>query len=345
MKRLFLLILIILIFSSCDQSKDSFSNDFLLNHTGWITIPIYDNITDPYWDSDSSFWTAYEYNNQSLIKMDLQGNILDTITIYSYPDAPKRISDPYIGSDGSTMVFTIESDDSSIRDVSRILIGSANHSIFTFDSPEPKNVRLPNPSDLFITSPVYPWPDKMGYLGTQLDNDTMTGIQYYYIYDFISDTTQSFLLGSYGFDSGGNITSGEYYYNPDVYADPDNLVDPENIMFCVQKVSEAGSVFTVKMFKTDGVEENIDNLNYVFDNIGGLRWLDSTTVILTVMEDGVWKIISANSNGEIHEFYRADSDVWALKGISLSPSKTRCITSFKQGENSYRNDFLIVDIF
>jgi hypothetical protein len=343
MKRLFLLILTVLIFSSCDQSKDTFSSDFLLGHTGWLTIPIYDNIADPYWDSDTSFWTAYEYDKQNLIRMDIQGNVLDTITIYLYPDAPKRLSDPYLSSDGSTIVFTTEPDDSSIRDVCRITIGSANHSIFTFDGVE--NVRLPNPADLFISSPVYPWPDKMGYLGTQLDYNTMTGMQNFYMYDFSTGITQSFMLGAYGFDNEGNITSGEYYYNPDVYADPDNPGNIDNIMFCVHKESESGSVFTVKMFNSDGTDQEIDNPNFVFDNIGGLRWLDNNTVIMTVQEDGVWKIISANNLAEIHEFYRADSDVRALNELSLSPSKTRCITSLKRGEYNHQNEFLIVDLF
>lgn len=347
MKRLLLLILLVFIFSGCDQSKGSFSSDFLLDQTGWLTIPIYENITDPYWSSDTSFWTAYEKDNQKLIQMDMQGNVNDTITIYSYPDAPKKLADPYLSSDGSTIVFTLESDDSSIRDVCRIVVGSEDHSIFTLNGVE--NIRLPNSSDLYISSPVYPWPDKMGYLGTQISYDStsglMNGIQRFYMHDFSTGITQSFLLGSYGFDYEGNITSGEYHYNPDVYIDPESPGEFEQIMFCVQKRTDTDSVYTIKMFNSEGIDQELDDPNYIFDNIGGLRWFDNYSVIMTVEDDGVWKIISANSEAEINEFYRADGNVWDLKGLSLSPSKNRCITTLKRGEYNEQSEILIVDLF
>ncbi|RDG31959.1 hypothetical protein DV872_10345 [Oceanispirochaeta sp. M1] len=345
MKRIFLLILTVIIFSCGNQSDDSFSSDFLLEHTGWLSIPLNDSMSVPSWDSENSFWTAYKYKNQILTRMDLEGNVLDEITLYIYPDAPSEIIDPYVSSDGSTIVFAAEADSSASSDVFRIKIGTVDHSMFTFDGVE--NRRLPNLSDLHNTSPVYPWTDKMGYLGTQLDYNTMTAAQSYYIYDFITGNTQSFLLGIYEFDNDGNVLRGDYYYNPDVYADPDDPDSINMIMFCVRLETDSGTepVYTVKMFGADGSAQYDGSADYQFENIGGLRWMDENSVLMTVEEEGIWKIISGDNTAERHEYYSAENGTFAMNGLSLSPLKTRCLTQLFNGEDENKSEILVVNLF
>lgn len=344
MKQIFLLILTILILSCDDQQDQSFSSDFLLEHTGWLSIHLNEGMAIPSWDSENTFWTAYDHENRILKKMDMEGNVLDEIVLYVYPDPPSLISDPYVSSDGSTLVFTGDSGNYQSRDVFRIKPGSMDHELFTLDGTE--NVRLPNLSDLFITSPVYPWPDKLGYLGTQLDYNTMKGTQNYYIYDYTTGNTQSFFLGIYDFDYEGNVIGGDYYYKPDIYADPVYPGSMDMIMFCVrmQDNSNSDPVYTIRMFQSDGTVNFDGSADFRFSDIGGIRWLDEYSLLMTVQEGDTWKIISAHEGGETKEFYRTEKGLYMLDGLSLTPSKSRCLTRLRYNEFDSRSEIIIVNL-
>ncbi|MDC7235308.1 MAG: hypothetical protein PQJ58_18895 [Spirochaetales bacterium] len=350
-KNLLIFLILSLFLFSCGQQSDTFSGDFLLGYTGWLSTPFYDSMALPAWDGEDRLWTAFENEKRILRKIDFEGNTQEKITFYIYPDSPESIHDPYVSSDGSTIVFTLESSNGSYRDLVRIKTGTSDYSMFSLDGAN--NIRLPNLSNLYITSPCYVSEELLGYLGYQLDFNTYTATQSYYMYDFTTGNTRSILLGSYAFDNEGNITGGDVFYSPDIYLGSDDSGNSyEMVMFCVRLDPEeypsdsSDAVYTVRMFSADG-EMNYDGLDdgFQFENIGGIRWFDDSSLIMTVRENSEWKVISAGEGGVTREILNLGSDLYSLSGLNISPSGEKCVTRKLRGEYDSYSELIIIDLY
>jgi len=343
MKRIITILFLVSLLLSCgSRPGDPFPYSFLLNTFGNIRIPVYERISEPVFDSEDSFWTAAKEDRRILYRSNLEGHILDKITLYFLP-AVQNIDNFEMGPDMSSTLFTVSTDNSVVRDICKITFSSSDHSAFQLD--DSASFLIPNPSSLSITNLSEPWGNQVAYLGTEYNDTTHTATQKVYIYDYSTGTTQTVDLdpGIYPFNTNREL-SGNYYDRIDAFPNTDSPDQINRFIICQRMEGTDSVTHSYKIIRSDGSVDFDAAGTYDYDEIGGIRLLSQDEVIMTVKKDGLWQILSVNSQGSGKVFYQGSKDIYSLKGLSLSPMKERCMTQIYYHENDSYSEILIQNI-